>query len=178
MKETMDFSRKFGLDLESEIVAIDLISSSDSEEEKKEKKGKNDENVVVIDLLSSDDEKEDAKENKRTHWKEARVISRQRCWQTQVLVLFVSGEFAKRYNNAHKVLKDKRNNDMHIHAHIYYPTKLVPGPIIERLCLGSFTTNRIDLGLSTSTIKYPNGSSALLGSYSACTVAFPLAPLA
>ena len=67
---------------------------------------------------------------------------------------------------------------MHIHAHIYYPTKLVPGPIIERLCLGSFTTNRIDLGLSTSTIKYPNGSSALLGSYSACTVAFPLAPLA
>ena len=65
MKETMEFSKKFGLDLDSEIVAIDLVSSDDEEEEEEgEKKKKKD--VVVIDLLSSsDEEKEDAKENKR-----------------------------------------------------------------------------------------------------------------
>ena len=71
MKETMDFSKKFGLDLDSEIVAIDLVSSSDSEEEEKNERGKK-ENVVVIDLLSSDsddEEKEDLKENTKNDTK-------------------------------------------------------------------------------------------------------------
>ena len=64
MKETMEFSKKFGLDLDREIVAIDLISSDEEEEEEGEKKKKKD--IVVIDLLSSsDEEKENAKENKR-----------------------------------------------------------------------------------------------------------------
>jgi len=72
MRETMDFSKKFGLDLDSEIVAIDLVSSSDSEEEEKNERGKKG-NVVVIDLLSSDsddeEEKEDLKENTKNDTK-------------------------------------------------------------------------------------------------------------